>query len=274
MKNGAQTSNNLFVIIKLDDQVFGLPVAFTREMVVMPQVTNVPRVPSEVRGVINLRGRVLPVVDLRAKLGLRSCLSEREEVLGMMEARKADHLAWLDELKSAVDEGRDFKLATDPHRCAFGQWYDSYDPDADNCTRLVDMIRRFKHPHNKVHAIAKKAMAWAKAGQIERAHEVIEKTRTTDLREMVELFEQTRRVIMEDTREIAVVMGQGGSSIALAVDSVASVERLALHEEDEETIREINADSGLVTGLGRRGKQEQTVMLLDPEALLSAASSI
>ena len=43
-----------------------------REIVKLQHITGVPETPSEVRGVINLRGRIIPVVDLRLKFGMSS----------------------------------------------------------------------------------------------------------------------------------------------------------------------------------------------------------
>ena len=47
----------------------GLPVLKVREIIKMLDITQVPQVPPHVKGVINLRGKVIPVVDLRLKFG-------------------------------------------------------------------------------------------------------------------------------------------------------------------------------------------------------------
>lgn len=49
---------------------YGIPIRFVREIVVVPPITPVPQSPAYVLGVINLRGRILPVLDLRQRLGL------------------------------------------------------------------------------------------------------------------------------------------------------------------------------------------------------------
>ena len=54
-----------WVIAQLNTRLFALNCAVVREMVIMPEVCEVPGVPDYVRGVINLRGRVTPLVDLR-----------------------------------------------------------------------------------------------------------------------------------------------------------------------------------------------------------------
>jgi purine-binding chemotaxis protein CheW len=60
------------VIFRLDKEEFGAPIASVQEIVRVPEeLVRVPRAPSFVEGVINLRGTVLPVIDLRQRLGLK-----------------------------------------------------------------------------------------------------------------------------------------------------------------------------------------------------------
>ena len=60
------------VIFRLDKEEFGAPIASVQEIVRVPeQLIRVPKAPSFVEGVINLRGTVLPVIDLRLRLGLK-----------------------------------------------------------------------------------------------------------------------------------------------------------------------------------------------------------
>jgi purine-binding chemotaxis protein CheW len=54
----------------LGDESYGLEIIKVREIIGMMKITPVPRTPDYVKGVINLRGRIIPVVDLRAKFGL------------------------------------------------------------------------------------------------------------------------------------------------------------------------------------------------------------
>ena len=54
----------------LGDEEYGLPVLKVREIIKVMDITQVPQVPDHVRGVINLRGKVIPVIDLRRKFGL------------------------------------------------------------------------------------------------------------------------------------------------------------------------------------------------------------
>jgi purine-binding chemotaxis protein CheW len=59
-----------YLTFKLADEVFALDITKVREVLDFTTVTKVPRTPEFMRGVINLRGSVVPVVDLRLKFGM------------------------------------------------------------------------------------------------------------------------------------------------------------------------------------------------------------
>src|SRR5579883_2484421 len=62
--------NRKYLTFHLGEEEYGIHVTKVREIMGIQQVTAVPHTPSYVKGVINLRGRVVPVLDLRRKLGL------------------------------------------------------------------------------------------------------------------------------------------------------------------------------------------------------------
>jgi purine-binding chemotaxis protein CheW len=57
------------VTFKLDDQEYGLSIENVVEVVRMVAITRIPRAPDVMEGVINLRGRVVPVINLRKRFG-------------------------------------------------------------------------------------------------------------------------------------------------------------------------------------------------------------
>ncbi len=59
-----------YMTFKLAAEVYGLEILRVREIIGLMEITRMPRTPEFVRGVINLRGKVIPVVDLRLKFGM------------------------------------------------------------------------------------------------------------------------------------------------------------------------------------------------------------
>jgi purine-binding chemotaxis protein CheW len=59
-----------FLAFELDDETYAVPIGAVREILKVPQITSVPRVAKQVLGVMNVRGEMLPVFDLKHCLHL------------------------------------------------------------------------------------------------------------------------------------------------------------------------------------------------------------
>lgn len=72
--HGAKIASDEFqlVVFELGDERYGLDIDSVYEIIRHQPVTAVPQAPSFVEGVINLRGRIIPVVDLRRRFGMMS----------------------------------------------------------------------------------------------------------------------------------------------------------------------------------------------------------
>lgn len=64
------SESNQYLTFKLADEIYAIDIGKIREVLEFTTVTRVPRTPEFMRGVINLRGGVVPVVDLRLKFGM------------------------------------------------------------------------------------------------------------------------------------------------------------------------------------------------------------
>jgi purine-binding chemotaxis protein CheW len=86
--NGAAAHGGKYLTFALGREEYGLPVLKVREIIKVMDITHVPQVESYVLGVINLRGKVIPVIDLRRKFGFpvqehteRTCIIVAEVAL-------------------------------------------------------------------------------------------------------------------------------------------------------------------------------------------------
>lgn len=66
------TETAQYITFKLGNELFAINVAQVREVLELPPITKVPTAPDYMRGVVNVRGKAIPVVDLRLKFGLPS----------------------------------------------------------------------------------------------------------------------------------------------------------------------------------------------------------
>jgi purine-binding chemotaxis protein CheW len=72
MSDYATTSNDLLQLVSfvIENEEFGIDILKVQEIIRPVEITRVPNAPGFVEGVINLRGRIVPVIDLRARFGL------------------------------------------------------------------------------------------------------------------------------------------------------------------------------------------------------------
>lgn len=72
----------------LEHEEYGVDVRLVQEIIRVSEITQVPRAPESIRGVINLRGRIIPVVDLKRKLGLGECAPGRAARIVVVKLRE------------------------------------------------------------------------------------------------------------------------------------------------------------------------------------------
>ena len=253
------------VIFHLQYEQFAVSANHVREMVAMPKVISVPQTPNYIRGVINLRGNVIPVIDLRLKMGMTSLINETEDLITLLDEREQDHKNWIAELESSVRERREFKLAIDPHKCAFGKWYDNFKTDN---RILAGCLTKFDAPHQKIHAIAIKVKGMEEKEDFDSAYEIINRTKEGELAEMIKLFSEARSLLRESNREIALVLEWKEKTMAVGVDSVETVEKLSESNIEEMPEAVSTLDNECIAGIGKRGKDNELVQLLDVGKLI------
>jgi chemotaxis signal transduction protein len=267
----AHTSPNKlpFVLFQVKEGLYAVGSENVREIVILPKVVGVPNLPPEIRGVINLRGKVMPLLDLRVKLGLPSAKAELDALIQLLHDREQDHHNWLKELEACVREHRPFKMARDPHACKFGLWYDKY--QADN-SLLKIALQKMEKPHQSIHATAAVALQKAEHGDEAGAMELLAARRNGELAELSNLFEEARRILREHQRELAVVLVHGEKRFAISIDLVEAVERIP--EEGIEPISAALAELGQKQRwhIGKRSKTNQTILMLDEDFLFSGAA--
>jgi purine-binding chemotaxis protein CheW len=79
--SGARGTTGKYMTFKLAAEEYGLEILKVRELIGLLEITRVPRAPDFIRGVINLRGKVIPVVDLRVKFGMETAVATSQSVI-------------------------------------------------------------------------------------------------------------------------------------------------------------------------------------------------
>lgn len=267
-----------YVLCQAGPEHYAIHSDWTSELIRTPdmKIVDIPRKRPGMLGLINHRGNVLPVVELRALIGLNSYRNEIGEMEEFLRAREADHISWLEELKRCVESGDRFTKALDPAKCAFGQWYDSLQPGSDErrditggTTVIEKIIDDFDAPHRRIHGIAERVLKLSGAGQIEEAKAIIQQTWDKDLSEMRLLFAKFFQAFKAMRQPSYVAVNGGDVQFALVVDSVSSVVSLEM-DEFEPAPELTQSEHALVKECVHH--DNRLIMVLDMTALISAVT--
>ncbi|MEP0828340.1 MAG: purine-binding chemotaxis protein CheW [bacterium] len=108
-ETGAADRAGKYLTFRLAAEEYGLEILKVREIIGLMDITKVPRTPNHIRGVINLRGKVIPVLDLRTKFGMEPAPNTEETCIIVVDVAAADNSLLMGILVDAVSEVLDIK---------------------------------------------------------------------------------------------------------------------------------------------------------------------
>jgi purine-binding chemotaxis protein CheW len=101
--NTAQVRAGKYLTFFLGGEEYGLQILTVHEIIGMMPVTRVPRTPHFMRGVINLRGKVIPIVNLRAKFGMDPVDDSPETCIVVVQLRNVQVGLLVDQVSEVID---------------------------------------------------------------------------------------------------------------------------------------------------------------------------
>ncbi|HDN59835.1 MAG TPA: chemotaxis protein CheW [Candidatus Marinimicrobia bacterium] len=114
-----------YLTFKLGNEEYGIEILKVREIIGMMDITYVPRTPDFVKGVINLRGKVIPVIDLRKKFGLDEAEITDETCIIVVDVYRDDVLVQAGLLVDSVSEVLDVEDGDIEDAPSFGEEIDT-----------------------------------------------------------------------------------------------------------------------------------------------------
>ena len=92
-----------YIVIKLGGEQYGIDIKYVDNIVRMQSITRVPHVPNYIKGVINLRGEVIPVLNLRLKMGLEEVAETHTSRIIILKTEQFGLLGFIvDEVREVV----------------------------------------------------------------------------------------------------------------------------------------------------------------------------
>jgi purine-binding chemotaxis protein CheW len=98
-----QRKSGKFLTFFLGGEEYGVEILKVHEIIGMMPVTRVPRTPECIRGVINLRGKVIPIMDLRLKFGMESSDATAETCIIVVQVRGVQIGLVVDRVSEVMD---------------------------------------------------------------------------------------------------------------------------------------------------------------------------
>lgn len=267
--NGILSNDLPWLIFSLNGFTYAINTEFVTGILVPPDnLTPVPDAPTEYRGIVDIRGEVYPVIDMRSLFGYQSLEKECADFTAMLDAREQDHLNWANELKHCVEADIDFTLTTDPHKCEFGKWYDEFKKNPHNADFSLHKIEK---PHEELHHTAEKI------AEIRKRPDSPDKTRKlTELMnmvfdeyvpEIVNIIDESKRRYKTFFRETMVTFNSAAGNVAIVVDKVLAVDRIT-PVSGRKNMDRIFA-SPFFTGVARNNRVNDDILVIDDKKIIA-----
>jgi purine-binding chemotaxis protein CheW len=135
-----------YLTFKLASEIYGLEILRVREIIGLLPITRVPRMPGHVRGVINLRGKVIPVIDLRTKFGMETAEETSETCIIVVDAEDGSGDVLIGILVDSVSEvldinDRDIEDTPEMDSTVDSGYISGIGKTADKVIILLDIVR-------------------------------------------------------------------------------------------------------------------------------------
>ncbi len=212
---------------QLHDQGFGIEADRVKKMILAKNIRETTATGRYLRGVVNLDGTTIPVLDVRQRIGMKSRKNELDELIRTLGLYERDHVSWLSELRASIEENRDFSRTSDPSICGFGRWLKQFEPETE---RIRAHLSLFAEPHRLLHETAFKVQQHLDSGAIQDALDAVDSAWQSEYAELTDLFKTLKSLLREESSEIVLVAGYHRGFVGLVVESVMEIWGIADRE--------------------------------------------
>ncbi len=222
--DGSQYTNGLRAFtFWISNTLYAIDIA--RVLTISQDMSNIQSLPSQAKGLVGMvefQGSAVPVLDFANLLGFNSGVEKNARLIQLLNEREKDHVEWVSALENSLLNDTPFVKAKDPHKCAFGQWYDAFKSRDET---LMEVLADFDRPHKQIHAMADKLLDMKKDGDLDQALRLLRYERNVTLKRLMKRFEQARTHLKESSRQVLLYVTEDGTSptVALRIDDINDV---------------------------------------------------
>lgn len=261
------------ILFRLNGGLYCADSRYISTIMELPEYTVLPDAPPYISGIFPLRGGSVTMFDLRAALKLRSMAEEFKDFTAMLDARKQDHVNWVSALERSIETGEHFSLATDPHKCKLGKWYDSF---KTNSSELSAHLTKFEEPHRRLHEVALRAEHCSEAPDRDSVSDckksVFEEARDEYMPKVLDVLESAKEIFRTREFHQMVLVFSGDTSLGMVVDEVLSVE--TVEEEELGTQHQLMSQSPYIQRIVKSRSCDELILEINIPAVMRSGEDV
>ena len=259
----------------VSDTLYAIDIA--RVLTISQEMSNIQSLPATAKGLVGMvefQGNAVPVLDFANMLGFESGVENNNDLIKLLSDREKDHIDWVEALEDSLANDTPFTKAKDPHKCAFGQWYDNFKTRDET---LMEVLSEFDKPHKQIHALADKLLDMKKDNHLDQALKLLRYERSITLKRLLKRFEQARTHLKESTRQVLLYITEDGTTptVALRIDDINDV--IDFKTEQFKTMDRINniltAEASELIIAYLKQSEQADCLLVEASNLVSLARS-
>lgn len=251
-----------YVVFKSNGNTYAINSKNIAAITQLPDYEPIPEAPPYITGLFFFREQAVPMLDLRSVFGKPTLQDEYNIFKDMLEARKNDHIHWVKELERSVENSTSFTLATDPHQCAFGKWYDQYESESH---QVNFHLKKIDGPHKNLHQAALDViLCEQKCDLCERAEcakHALRRAKEEYMPTVIKLLEEAKSIFEDTVYHEMVLVIQDITTVGIVVDEVLSVEDL--EQISDHTVLDQFQESKYVKGVYKSKTSSNLILGLD-----------
>lgn len=266
-ESSTDTDHEQLVTFRLGDEEYGFSIMDVKEIIRVPEITQVPNAPSGVEGITCLRSQVLPVLNLRTQFGFRTLAAEMDALLSTTKALEGHHRAAAGRLEGALQNGSasgDFSYDASE----YGKWRKAFST-AD--TLLSGWLAPLDKAQKAFYPTARAVKELLDRGDLPAAREEYRRSVQGASLAVETAFKKLFQGIARREDERCLVIGVGNGSLALRIDAVNEVMQVPKTAVEKTPGVAVGSGSSRdqIRGVAKLDDGKRLIMLLDAEKLVS-----
>lgn len=256
----------LRVIVKLGTRLFSVKADQVVSMEVLSELSEIPQAPSYIRGVAELRGQLIPVVDLRQVLGLGNYQEDLEKLSDIFSKGEKDFFKIITSFKANIGSSEMINLKSIQEDFTFSVWLKNYESDNIFISEICNSLKR---RNLKILEKLKEVNLYLENNKRQEANEAFSDIENDELPKLKEIFKNTHEVIRDKSNELFIVIQQDESKFAVTVDHIEAVDLIEQAGDTEDTVFSfLNPKlKELIECIGRNKRFDDLIICLNIEML-------